>query len=243
MVEAYARAMIPRNGPEEIPVTTLALAAFAFAALHLLVSGTRLRDVLVARLGEKPYQGLFSLASAVVLGWLIWAYGKARAPELTPLADWRWLGAGLVFVAFLLVVLGLLTRGPTAVGGEKLMAREDPARGIHRVTRHPFLWGIALWSAVHAVFNAGAANLLFFGTFLVVAVAGTFSIDAKRLRVHGENWRRYAAQTSNLPFAAILQRRNRLVPAEFGLASLVVAVAVFAAFAWLHARFFGLPPF
>jgi uncharacterized membrane protein len=97
-------------------VTTLALAAFAFAALHLLVSGTRLRDVLVARLGERPYQGLFSLASAVVLGWLIWAYGKARALDLTPLADWRWLGAVLIFIAFQLVVLGLFNQGPTAVG-------------------------------------------------------------------------------------------------------------------------------
>jgi uncharacterized membrane protein len=224
-------------------VTTLALAAFAFTALHLLVSGTRLRDALVARLGEKPYQGLFSLASVVVLGWLIWAYGKAHAPELTPLAEWRWLAAPLVFLAFLLVVLGLFTRGPTVVGGEKLMTREDPARGVHRVTRHPFLWGVALWATVHAVYNAGAANLLFFGTFVVVAVAGTFSIDAKRLRAHGENWRRYAAVTSNLPFAAIIQGRNRFVAAEFGLAAFGVAVAVFAGFALLHARFFGLPPF
>ena len=224
-------------------MTTLALAGFAFAALHLLVSGTRLRDVLVARLGERLYQGLFSLASAVVLGWLIWAYGKARAPELTPLVEWRWLGAALVFVAFLLVVLGLFTQGPTAVGREKLLTREDPARGIHRVTRHPFLWGVALWATVHAVFNGGAANGLFFGTFILVAVAGTFSIDAKRARAHGENWRRYAALTSNLPFAAILQRRNRLVLAEFGLAGPAVAIAAFVAFAMLHARFFGLPPF
>lgn len=224
-------------------VTTLALAALAFAALHLLVSGTRLRDALVARLGERPYQGLFSLASAVVLGWLIWAYGKARAPQVTSLVEWRWLAAALVFVAFLLVVLGLFTRGPTVVGGEALLAREDPARGIHRITRHPFLWGVALWAAVHAVFNPGAANLLFFGTFIVVAVAGTFSIDAKRARVHGESWRRYAALTSNLPFAAVVQRRNRLVPAEFGLAGIGVAIAVFVAFALLHGRFFGFPPF
>lgn len=223
-------------------MTVLALAAVTFTALHLLIAGTRARDALVARLGERPYQGLFSLASAVVLGWLIWAYLKARQPAVTTLLDWRWLGAALTFVAFMLIVTGLLTRGPTIVGGEKLMDREDPARGIHRVTRHPFLWGVALWALVHLAFNPGTANLLFFGTFLAVAVAGTFSIDAKRARAFGERWQRYAALTSNIPFAAIVQGRNRLVAGEIGWLAPGAAVAVFVAFVLLHTRFFGLPP-
>lgn len=224
-------------------MTSLALAAFAFAALHLLVSGTRTRDALVARLGEKTYRGLFSLASAGVLGWLIWAYAQERAPALTPLIDWRWLGAVLAFAAFLLIGLGLLTPGPTIVGAEKLLARGVEARGIHRVTRHPFLWGTALWAAVHMAFNPESANLWFFGTFVLVAAAGTFSIDAKRARLFGEDWQRYAAQTSNIPFMAIAQGRNRLVVGELGWGKLAAAVTAYAAFALLHARFFGLPPF
>jgi len=224
-------------------VTQLALAALAFTAMHLLVSGTALRGVLVARIGEAAFRGLFSLASAVVLGWLIWAYGQARAPEPTALAEWRWLAAALTFVAFTFIVLGLMTPGPTIVGGEKLLNRENPARGIHRITRHPFLWGIALWALVHAIYNPQAANLLFFGTFIVVATAGTFSLDAKRARVHGDAWQRYAQLTSNLPFAAIAQKRNTLVLAEIGWLKPAIAVAVFAGFAWTHARFFGLQPF
>ena len=224
-------------------MTALFLAALTFAAMHLLVSGTRVRGVLVARLGERPYQGLFSLASAGVLGWLIWAYVRARRPELTLLADWRWLAAALVFVAFTFIVLGLLTPGPTVVGGEKRLAREESARGIHRVTRHPFLWGVSLWAAVHAVFNPGLANLLFFGTFVVVGVAGTFSIDAKRARAFGDSWRRYCERTSNIPFAAILRGRNTLALREFGWLGPGAVLAVFVAFSLLHARFFGLPPF
>jgi len=223
-------------------MTNLALAAVAFAAMHLLIAGTRVRDALVARLGEKRFIGLFSLASAVVLGGLIWAYAKARVPALTPLADLRWLAAVLVFVAFALIVLGLATPGPTVVGGEKLMNREDPARGIHRITRHPFLWGVALWALVHLAFNPEAANLVFFGTFALVAVVGTFSIDAKRARRFGDAWRRYAAVTSNLPFAAIAQGRNRLALAELGWGKLAAVVVAYAGFAVLHARFFGLPP-
>jgi uncharacterized membrane protein len=224
-------------------MTSLALAAAAFAAMHLLISGTRVRDALVARLGEKAYRGLFSLASAVVLGWLIWAYGQVRAPALTPLIDWRWLAAVLVLVAFLFIVLGLLTPGPTLVGAEKLLARGVEARGIHRITRHPFLWGLALWAVVHAAWNPDDANLLFFGTFVVVAGVGTFSIDAKRARLFGDHWQRYATQTSNIPFAAIAQGRNRLAVGELGWGKLAAAVAAYVAFALLHARFFGLPPF
>ena len=221
-------------------MTNLALAALAFTAMHLLISGTALRGVLVARIGEAAFKALFSLASAVVLGWLIWAYAQARVPQPTALAEWRWLAGVLGFVAFAFIVLGLLTPGPTIVGGEKLMNRETPARGIHRVTRHPFLWGVALWALVHAIYNPQAANLLFFGTFIVVAGAGTFSLDAKRARAYGEQWKRYAGLTSNIPCAAIAQKRNTLVLAELGWVKPAIVVAVFAAFVLLHGRFFGL---
>lgn len=224
-------------------MTSLVVAACAFAAMHLLVSGTRVRDALVAKLGEARYRGVFSLASAGVLGWLIWAYVQVRVPAPTPLIDWRWLGGALVFAAFLLIVLGLATPGPTIVGGEKLLARGVEARGVHRITRHPFLWGIALWAAVHLAFNPDAASLWFFGTFVLVAVAGTFSLDAKRLRLYGEDWRRYAAQTSNIPFAAIARGRGRLAVGELGWGKLAAAVVAYVAFALLHARLFGLPPF
>jgi uncharacterized membrane protein len=224
-------------------MTTLALAALAFTAMHLLVSGTALRGMIVARTGERAFQGLFSLASVVVLGWLIWAYAQVRVPAPTALAEWRWLAGALNLVAFAFIVLGLMTPGPTIVGGEKLMNRETPARGVHRITRHPFLWGVALWALVHAIFNPGTANLLFFGTFIVVAAAGTFSLDAKREGAYGEPWRRYAGLTSNIPFAAIAQKRNALVLTEIGWIKPAIAVAVYAAFALLHARFFGLPAF
>ncbi|MGQ0587389.1 MAG: NnrU family protein [Gammaproteobacteria bacterium] len=224
-------------------MTNLVLAAVTFAAMHLLISGTRVRGVLAARLGEKAFRGLFSAASAMVLGWLIWAYAQERQPMLTPLTDWRWLSAVLVLVAFTFIVFGLTTPGPTIVGGEKLMTREDPARGIHRVTRHPFLWGIALWALVHALFNPDPANLWFFGTFLFVAAAGTFSIDAKREAAYGEAWQRYAQLTSNLPFVAIAQRRNRLALAEIGWLRAGAAIAAYVVLSLLHAGFFGLPPF
>ena len=56
------------------------------------------------------------------------------------------------------------------------MARRRP--GALRVTRHPFLWGIALFSVGHLATVPTRASLLLFGTLLVVALTGTVSIDA-----------------------------------------------------------------
>lgn len=214
-----------------------------FVALHVLVSGTRLRDALVARLGEKAYRGLFSLLSAVGLAWMIWAFIRARVPLPTELMQWRWLAQLLVFVAFQLIVLGLLTPNPTAVGGEKALDADEPARGILRITRHPFLWGMALWAAVHAAYNPQPAPLWFFGAFLVLALVGPPSIDAKRARALGERWTAYARATSNVPFAAIAAGRNRLVLRELLGGKLAIGALAYLAFLAAHGWLFGVPVF
>ena len=54
-----------------------AAAAF-FLAIHLLVSGTRVRDTLTARIGVGAYMGLFSLSSVAGLVWLGLAFAQAR---------------------------------------------------------------------------------------------------------------------------------------------------------------------
>jgi hypothetical protein len=125
-------------------------------------------------------------------------------------------------------VPGLTTPAATGVGGGALLAKPDTVRGIHRITRHPFLWGVAIWAVVHLVFNTGVPERVFFGTFLLVAVAGTFSIDAKRARRYGESWPAYARQTSNFPFVAIVQGRNQLRLAEIGLWRFAAVLGVFA---------------
>ena len=55
----------------------LAAAAF-FVLLHLLVSGTPVRDVIVGRIGQNAYAGLFSLASVAGLVWLGLGFAQGR---------------------------------------------------------------------------------------------------------------------------------------------------------------------
>jgi len=69
--------------------------------------------------------------------------------------------------------------------------------------------GVALWSFTHPIFNGDLASVIFFGSFLVLAIGGPFSIDRKRKKAFGDAWNRFAALTSNVPFMAIVEGRTR----------------------------------
>lgn len=226
-------------------MTMLIVAAAVFLALHLLIAGTRLRDAIVGAIGEGPYMGLFSLASAGGIVWLAISYNAAFAAGSDVLWDFgpgvRHLGTIVVALAFLLGVSGLLTANPTAIGQQAAAAREPT--GVLCITRHPFLWGVAIWAAFHMAANGDAASVVFFGTFLVLAVLGTFSIDAKRARKMGAAWTPFATQTSNVPFAAILGGRTSLKLGEILTFRQAAALGAFLAALFLHAWAFGASPF
>lgn len=216
----------------------LLAACACFLLIHFGISGTRLRDALTGKLGEQPYRRLFSLASLAGIGWVVYAYRRAPLiPTWGFLPGLRPAAYVLVFIAFLFAVIGILTPSPTQVGME---SRLDPAaaRGIVRITRHPFLWGVGLWAATHLIVNGDLASLVLFGTLLVLAIGGTVSIDAKRRRRFAEAWCKFAHATSSVPFAAIARGGNRLAPAlsEIGAWRFLAAIVLYAGAFYLHGR-------
>ena len=217
----------------------MAIAASVWFLLHALIAGSGFRAVLVRRFGDKGYRGGFSFASLASLWWLVYAYRNApyKPLWLTP-APLYFLPLLVVPVAFVFLVGAFTVPSPTALGGEKVLADVEPARGLLRVTRHPFLWSAALWSLAHIVVNADAGSLLFFGSIGVTALRGTFDIDRKRRRTNPGEFARFEAKTSNLPFAALLARRNHLVLREVWLPLLLGLALALAAVA-LHPHFFG----
>lgn len=218
-----------------------AWALAGFVVLHIGVSATGLRALLLARLGEGLYRAVFSLASLGLLAAIIYGYGQMRADPFDQLnaplwgpAEWlRWPALALAFIATMFVVTGVLTPGPTYAGFEaKSLAQAEPARGVLRITRHPFLWGVALWAAAHLLVNGERFALTLFGALGFMALYGSRSIDRKGQARDPEAWARFAAVTSNVPFAAILQGRNRLALGEIGwrLAAGLVAFGLIVAF-------------
>lgn len=221
----------------------LALASFAWFALHAFVAGSELRWWLVQRLGQRAFSALFSLLSLASLAFLIEAYRKAPfyplwfAPRII-----HWLPLFVMPFALVLLVGAFSVPNPTAVGAEKVLERTDAARGVLRITRHPFLWATALWSCAHLLVTGHVAAILFFGTLLATALRGTSSIDEKRRRTNKAEFTRYLAITSNLPFAAIVQGKNRLALSELWV-PLVIAALLMAVLLHMHQRLFGFSPY
>lgn len=221
------------------PLAQLVLATAAFLATHFVAS-TPLRAAAVGSIGERAYTGAYSLAAFATLGWMIYAYGKAPADALWP--GFRLVPAFVMPIAFILMVGALLQRNPTAVGQGRFMAGEDPARGLLRVTRHPLMWGLMLWAGAHVLARGDLKSLVFFGGFLVLAALGTLAIDARKARDLGEDWKRFAGLTSNLPFAAIAQGRNRFDLGEIGLVKIVIGLILYGGFLLAHEWLFGARP-
>jgi uncharacterized membrane protein len=223
-------------------MVSLTFAAMAFIGIHLGVSGTTLRDQIVSRIGLRGYMVAFSVASVAAIVWLISAYNAADyVPTWGQLEWWKPVAIVLMLPAFLLVVIGLTTPNPTAVAQEGLVDRAP--QGIVRVTRHPFLVGVAIWAGVHLIGNGDVASLLFFSALAIVAVAGTASIDAKRRRVLGAKaWDAFASRTSIVPFAAITAGRNSLVMQEMGWWRPAAGFLAYALMLGGHAHIIGVSP-
>lgn len=224
----------------------LTAAAIFFLALHLIVSGTGVRARLVKGLGETPYLALFSLASIGGIVWLCMAYNATddmpnRLYWIAP--DWLVHSAPLVMlIAFLFALIGLTTPNPTAVKAEALLDKPDTIKGMLRITRHPFLWAVMIWAILHIGLNGDRASIIFFGTYLLLAALGTLAIDEKRKKALGERWTSFAAQTSNLPFSAIIAGRNRLVIAELGWWRILLGLVFFGGIFYAHLWLFGVSP-
>ncbi|MEN3976650.1 NnrU family protein [Emcibacter sp. SYSU 3D8] len=225
-------------------MTSLIAACALFLLIHSLISGTGLRATITDAIGEKTYRGIFSLVSLGAIVWMAMSYNAVSETGSRYLWNLGNAGHGiallLVFLGLMFAVIGVATKNPTAMQQEGLLAADDPATGIVRITRHPFLVGVVLWAAAHLLANGDLGSLIFFGTFLLVSLIGMPNIDAKRARRDPEGWARFAARTSRTPFAAILKGRNSLKVAEIGWPKILAGLIVYAAILYFHGWIFGV---
>jgi uncharacterized membrane protein len=202
----------------------LALASAAFVGTHFLMSHP-LRQPLVGRIGEGPFRGLYSLVALVTFGAMIWVYGRiGRQPPLWDAGQVGWIVATiLMFVGSILFVGSFL--GNPALPGARL-ERGRVAGGVFAITRHPMMWGFALWAITHIIVVATPKALLFDGAVLFLALAGSVGQDRKKAKLMGERFHEWTAQTAFVPFG-----RGFANP---GTVALLGGTALFLLATWLH---------
>jgi uncharacterized membrane protein len=213
----------------------LALAAVLFVVTHLGISSTPLRGVLVRTIGERGYLGLYSVIAFAAIIFLVVTFNRTAQFDYLwgPDPTLRWVPLVVMPIAFIFLLGGFLTRNPTAVGQEAQVKVVGEGSGLVRITRHPFQWAVVLWAVTHIIANGDLASLVFFGSFGAVSFLGTFLMDRKKAVQLGADWQAFAGVTSNIPFAAILTGRNRLVLSELWQ-PMLIGLAGYALLLWGH---------
>jgi uncharacterized membrane protein len=215
----------------------LTLAMSLFIVSHILLPVQGVRSALVRVLGEKVYLVIYSGLSIGLLAWIVEAYNSAPVVEFfEPSTAMRHGSLTLMLISVYLLVGGVLTRNPSLVPAESLGWRPE-ARGVFKITRHPVMWGIALWGGSHFLANGHFAAIILFGGMTVLALAGAVHIDHRKRQTVGEDWLHFEAETSFVPLVAIAMGKVRIdrreIPWWHTLACILIYIGLLAGHATL----------
>ena len=147
-------------------MTLLIIGLLLFLGVHSVrIVAEDFRSAQIARIGPLAWKGLYSVASLVGFGLVVWGYGIARQQPvvLWPSPAWlRHAAALLMLVSFVF-----------------LAAAYVPGNGIKARLQHPMVLGVKVWALAHLLANNSLADLLLFGSFLIWAV---FNFRAAKAR-------------------------------------------------------------
>lgn len=223
-------------------IAGLLTATVVFVCAHLVLSAHPIRGAIAGRIGERPFIGLYSVLVALPFIWMIAAYRGAPTHYLwiAPTGI-KHITLTVMIVAAILAVASISRNNP-AVAGAPPPKLEDGPKGIFRITRHPLMWGVALWAITHLMATGDAASVILLGGLAALAIVGTLHSDSRKRRQYGPAWDIYARQSSHLPFLAIAQGRTRFVWAEIGWRPVVLGFALYLILLALHEPVIGIAP-
>ena len=209
----------------------LFFSSIAFVGLHFLLSHP-LRGPLVRAMGERGFQGLYSVIALITLGLMIHFYRIiGREPQLWVAPDAAWIAASVLMWLGAILFVGSFAHNP-ALPGARLERGRAPT-GVFGITRHPMMWGFAIWALVHLIVVAMPKALVFDGAILLLALGGSVGQDSKKRDLMGERFHEWAAQTAFIPFSRGV--------ANPGAVALIGGTLLFFVATWAHGALGGMP--
>src|SRR5580698_10684747 len=134
-----------------------------FLGAHVFVTMRDERAMLVARLGEWPYRGLFSLVS--IVGIVLIAYGFASYRAAGMIMVWD----PPAWTRHIVVVL----MWPASI----MVAAAYIPGNIKRVLKHPMLVAVKTWAFAHLCANGDLGGIILFGSVLAWAVYDRITLE------------------------------------------------------------------
>jgi uncharacterized membrane protein len=140
-----------------------------FLGIHLArVVAPELRANTIATRGNGLWQGIYTAASLVGLGLIVWFYSEAVAngPYLYEPPVW------MKHINALLMLFAAISMGVYAF----------PAGRLKAILKHPMLLAVKIWALGHLLANGSLAAILLFGSFLAWAVVVRISLKKREQR-------------------------------------------------------------
>ncbi len=215
---------------------------FLFGGSHVFLSALPVRTRLIRWVGLGGFKGLYSLVAFVTLFWLSWTYWfhRHQGAQIFARPDWlRHVTELIVLCAIVVLGLAHASKNPATTRAEMSGDYASSARGIHRITRHPQGLAFFLFGLGHMVSNPKTGDWCFFAGFPVFAVLSAIHQDQRLLEDGPPEFRAFYAETSFIPFAAILRGRQRLVLSEIRLRAVLISLGVGIVVRVLHPYIFG----
>ncbi len=211
----------------------LAVGMSAFVGTHLLMSHP-LRAGMVRQFGQGGFLGIYSLISLVAFSGAVIAFGKASSsPQLWDgQAVVPWVLASVLTLVASALFLASLAGNPALAGTDVAGLSTRLPHGAFKVTRHPMMSAFTLWGVAHILVAPNARTLILAGGMIALAVIGSRGQDAKKVALHGQDWRVWMKRTTFLPNPAAL--------GHLGLYWLG-AVPVWLLLTWLHLKMALIP--
>lgn len=221
-------------------MTSLGLSVVFMLVTHFSAS-TPARPWFVARWGEAAWMGVYSLVSFAAFGWMVAAWRAAPVTWLfTPTMGARHAAMGLDWLGVVFVVGSQVSPNAMAIGKQRAMSAAGEV-GLLRVTRHPMLWGTALWSFAHMLANPDVASWWLFGGVAALSLLGMPLQDAKKRRDLPDTFPAYAARTSVVPFVAMARGLQPASPDAGMAVALVGGTALTGLLVAVHPWLAGVP--
>ncbi len=124
---------------------------------------------------------------------------KRRQP-LWDAGRWEFVIATVLMWLGSVLFMGSLRRNPALPRPGKVIERIDDPNGVYAITRHPMMWGFALWAITHAIVNPTLASLALSAAIAILALFGAAAQDAKKEALLGDVWRDWKRKTSFIPY-------------------------------------------
>jgi uncharacterized membrane protein len=183
------------------PMSLLITTCVLFVGSHLVLSHP-LRHGLASRLGERGFQIVYSIVAIATFIMLVQAWrGMPPEPPLWAVGDMLWILASIIVLFASVLFMGSLIGNPALAAPGAAAAAQGAPRGVFAITRHPMMWGFALWAVAHVMVVPTPAQIILSGTIVFLALFGSAGQDSKKARLMGDAWRHWAARTSFIPFA------------------------------------------